>query len=247
MKELIKIGISPNGNKVVSARELYDFLGVKSNFATWCKRMFEYGFEDAKDYSLINSKNGINSNSGRPEIDYALTLDTAKEIAMLQRSDKGKQARQYFIECEKRLIEKHKILPGNFKEALIALLESETEKERLLEQAQMQDKVIAKQAPKVIYHDQVLQSESLIPVGIIAKELGMSATALNKKLYELKVQYILNDSWVLYSKYQNQGLTGTKTTSYRDSNGYDRTCIHTYWSEKGRQFIHEMMNSKLNR
>lgn len=61
--------------------------------------MFEYGFDESKDFSPFLTE----STGGRPQTDYALTLDTAKEIAMLQRSDKGKQARQYFIECEKQL------------------------------------------------------------------------------------------------------------------------------------------------
>lgn len=96
MQELIKVATNAESNQVVSAKELHEFLEVKSNFPTWCKRMFGYGFEENKDYILINSKNGINLNGGRPEIDYALTLDTSKEIAMLQRSEKGKQARDGF-------------------------------------------------------------------------------------------------------------------------------------------------------
>jgi phage anti-repressor protein len=88
-----------NGNNVVSARELYSFLQVKTDFSDWCKRMFEYGFTEDKDFTPILGK----SLGGRPSIDYALTLDTAKEIAMIQRTEKGKQARQYFIECEKQL------------------------------------------------------------------------------------------------------------------------------------------------
>lgn len=97
MTELIKVNTNEQGSKVVSARELYDFLEVKTDFSKWCSRMFEYGFEENKDYSLVK----IGERSAHNKIDYALTLDTSKEIAMIQRSKKGKQARQYFIECEK--------------------------------------------------------------------------------------------------------------------------------------------------
>lgn len=97
MQELIRIDRNEQGSEVVSARELYDFLEVKARFTDWCNRMFEYGFESQKDFFTILRE----SNGGRPSTDYALTLDTAKEIAMLQRSEKGKQARQYFIECER--------------------------------------------------------------------------------------------------------------------------------------------------
>lgn len=99
MQELIKVNTTAQGSQVVSARDLYGFLEVKTEFSKWCSRMFEYGFDESKDFSPFLTE----STGGRPQTDYALTLDTAKEIAMLQRSDKGKQARQYFIECEKQL------------------------------------------------------------------------------------------------------------------------------------------------
>lgn len=99
--ELIKIE-NENGKQAVSARELYNFLEVKTDFTNWCKRMFEYGFLDGQDYSLVK----IGERNAHNKLDYALTLDTAKEISMLQRSVKGKQARQYFIECEKKLTNK---------------------------------------------------------------------------------------------------------------------------------------------
>lgn len=97
MKEIIKIK-EEGGEQVVSARELYSFLEVLSDFTTWCKRMFKYGFEKNEDFILL--KNGEKVSKSNP-IDYALTLDTAKEISMLQRNEKGKIARKYFIEVEK--------------------------------------------------------------------------------------------------------------------------------------------------
>ncbi len=94
-----------DGRQVVSARELYSFLEVKTDFSDWCKRMFDYGFTENQDYTKVFPKNEENPKGGRPSVDYALTLDCAKQIAMLQRNDKGRQARQYFIECEKNLLE----------------------------------------------------------------------------------------------------------------------------------------------
>lgn len=104
MESLIHITKTPNGEQAVSARELYQFLEIQTEFAKWTVRMFEYGFSDNLDYTKVIVKNDDNSKGGKSTlIDYALTLDTAKEIAMLQRSEKGKQARQYFIDCEKQL------------------------------------------------------------------------------------------------------------------------------------------------
>lgn len=92
MKQEVIINIiEKDGRRIVSARELHTFLEVRTDFTNWCKRMFEYGFIEGQDFTPILEK----STGGRPSTDYGLTLDCAKEISMLQRTDKGKQARQY--------------------------------------------------------------------------------------------------------------------------------------------------------
>jgi len=96
MKALIEIK-EKNGHQIVSARELYNFLEVDTPFTMWIRRMFDYGFDEETDFITIL----LESTGGRPSIDYALTMDCAKEISMLQRNDKGKEARKYFIEVEK--------------------------------------------------------------------------------------------------------------------------------------------------
>ncbi|UXI85210.1 ORF6C domain-containing protein [Ligilactobacillus salivarius] len=105
MNELIKITKDYNGNSVVSGRDLHDFLEVKTAYKDWFPRMCEYGFTDGKDFSSILSE----STGGRPRVDHAMTLDMAKEISMIQRTEKGKQARQYFIDVEKAYKEKYKL------------------------------------------------------------------------------------------------------------------------------------------
>ncbi len=116
---LIRVEQNEQGVQLVSARELYAFLGVKTDFSEWCKRMFEYGFVENQDFTPILGK----STGGRPSVDYALTLDTAKEIAMMQRTPKGREAIQYFIECEKELRQiqqnpKHQLLSSEIKQIL---------------------------------------------------------------------------------------------------------------------------------
>ena len=101
--------------------------------------------------------------------------------------------------------------------------------------------VMNEQARKAVYHDAVLQSRTLIPANVIAKELGMSAMALNKLLHEKKIIYKSDDHWVLYSGYQGKAYTGTKTALYIDSAGKYQSNIHTYWTEKGREFIHAVV------
>jgi phage anti-repressor protein len=88
------------GLKVVSARELFEFLEVKERFSRFMERNLEYGFQENVDYTLYQM---VHPSNLQEVNDYALTLDCAKEISMIQRSEKGRQARQYFIECEKQL------------------------------------------------------------------------------------------------------------------------------------------------
>lgn len=99
VEELIPIS-QKNGRNVVSARDLYAFLECSERFQSWFDRQVKYGFEENVDYVGCEFFNTL---ANQELTDYAITLDMAKEISMIQRSDKGKQARRYFIECEKRL------------------------------------------------------------------------------------------------------------------------------------------------
>ena len=112
------------------------------------------------------------------------------------------------------------------------------------EQLLLSNEIIEVSKPKVEYYDTVLQSNRLISTTTttIAKELGMSADALNKKLHNLEVQYKSDKMWVLYSKYQDCGYTQTKTFPFKDSQGIEQTNIQTYWTEKGRNFIHSLLS-----
>lgn len=124
-------------------------------------------------------------------------------------------------------------------------IEAEKQIELKNEQLLLQENTIHQQAPKVEYTDKVLQSESLINTNVIAKELGMSAVSLNKILHEKGIQYKSGGVWVLYEKYQNKGYTKTKTHTYTDVQGNQQTAIHTYFTESGRQFIHQLFNRNL--
>lgn len=100
MNELITIKES-NGKKAVSARDLHFALEVQTKFPDWVSRMLDYGFIEGEDFISILGE----STGGRPSVDYVLSIDCAKEISMLQRTEKGKEMRKYFIECERKLQE----------------------------------------------------------------------------------------------------------------------------------------------
>ena len=104
MKELIKI-TEKEGQQLVSARELHEFLGSNERFSKWFLRMVEYGFEKDIDFTSVQKSTVVNNGAKRELEDFAITINMAKEISMLQRTEKGRQARKYFIECEKKLRE----------------------------------------------------------------------------------------------------------------------------------------------
>jgi phage anti-repressor protein len=102
MNQLITI-TENNGNKAVSARELHQFLEVGKDFSNWIKsRIAEYGFVENEDFSLLANFGEQNQRGGHNRKEYALSLDMAKELAMVEKNDKGKQARRYFIAVEKQ-------------------------------------------------------------------------------------------------------------------------------------------------
>lgn len=119
----------------------------------------------------------------------------------------------------------------------------QSEHKRLLNLKMQQDKIIEEQAPKAAYTDMVLLSESTYTTTQIAKDLGMGAPTLNKKLYDLGVQYNQSGQWVLYSRFQSKGYTKTRTYTYECSDGTIRTTMLTVWTEKGRAFIYYLIKN----
>jgi anti-repressor protein len=223
--ELIKI-TDHNGDQAVSARELHSFLEVTERFGNWCERMFQYGFVEGVDYTPLTFLHPQN----KQELgDYILTLDTAKEISMLQRTDKGKQARQYFIQCEKA-VQMIRAKSLTTKELAQMVIDAENAREEA-------EKRLAIQQPKVDYVKAVLQSNSFRTVNEIATDLGMTANKLNATLHAHQIQYKQGGVWMLYAKYRSCGYAFSRTDL---KNGHTYTQL--VWTEKGRAFIHAILN-----
>ena len=119
---LVNRPVAGQAQQTVNARELHAFLESKQEFSNWIKnRIEDYGFLDGVDF-LTN----LSKTQGRPRIDYFLSLDMAKELSMVERNEKGKRARQYFIDCEKRLSGSLKIDFNDPLQAAKAFIEAET-------------------------------------------------------------------------------------------------------------------------
>lgn len=127
--ELIKI-IEREGRQLVSGRELHEFLEIGTKYKDWFRRMVEYGFEEEIDFIRVAQKRPTNNlkNPVTTVIDHAISIDMAKEISMIQRTEKGKIARQYFINCEKKLKEVKKLTPMELMELQFKALKEQEEK-----------------------------------------------------------------------------------------------------------------------
>lgn len=229
MNELIRIN---NDNKV-SGRELHEFLEVGTDYRHWIDRMLEYGFTQGADFNMV--KNDRVQAEGNRKVkrmvdDVVMTIDMAKEICMLQRTDRGKQARQYFIQVENDWNSPDKIM------ARALVMSQKLLDTTRLELAQTKQ-IVNELQPKASYYDLILQSKSVMSVSKIAKDFGKSAVWLNKKLEEKKVQYSQGGVWLLYQKYAEKGYTQSTTHAIND----ERSKLLTKWTQKGRLFIYELL------
>lgn len=239
MDELIKVNYDTE-HPTVSARDLHDGLEIKTAFKDWFPRMVEYGFIEGKDFCSKMSE----STGGRPAKDFNITVDMAKQICMIQRSEKGKQYRQYFIDLEKAWNTPEQIMARALK---FASQQIDSLKERckfLGGQVADQQKVIEELQPKANYVDTILKSKSLVTTTQISKDYGMSAKAFNKKLNELGIQYKVNGQWVLYSKYQGCGYVHSKTIDITRADGRPDVVMQTEWTQKGRLFLYELLKNE---
>lgn len=145
-----------------------------------------------------------------------------------------------FNEMEEQLKSKTPALMTR-KELLQMALEQEEENEQLRLEKEMARQQINELKPKASYYDKILQNKSLVAIGQIAKDYGMSAQALNKLLYDLKVQYKQSGQWLLYSKYQSLRLTHSDTTEIEHKDGSVSVRMHTKWTQNGRLFLYELL------
>lgn len=167
MEEIIKI-TEHNGKRAVNARELHQFLESKYQFANWIQeRITKYGFVENQDYEVFK-ENLKNSNGGRPQIEYALSVDMAKELSMVENNEKGRLARKYFIECEKIA-----------REVAVASYQIEDpikRAERWIEEQKEKKALEAKNQemqPKAQYFDELVERSLLTGFRDTAKELGL--------------------------------------------------------------------------
>ena len=238
MNELIKVNFDDEQSPTVSGRDLYEALGIGAQYTNWIERMCEYGFIEGRDFLTILLKT---PDGGRPSYDHAMTIAMAKEICMIQRTDIGKKYRAYFLELERRWNNPEAVMERALAFAKRRLAEVMDMNDQLTETNAVQAQQIAELSPKASYYDVCLACKDLLPISQISKDYGWSAIEMNRWLADQGVQFRQGSIWLLYQKYAEQGYTQTKTHVHPGNDGEPHTTVHTYWTQKGRLFIYDLM------
>lgn len=239
-EQLIPLHNSESGDITLSGRELHEFLEVKTEYKDWMPRMIEYGFMENIDFKVLkNERVQIEGNREvkRKITDHEIKLDMAKEIAMIQRNEKGKMARQYFIKVEKawnspEMIMKRALEIAN-KQVENLKIENEKKEQKLIEQQ-----------PKVIFADAVATSKSSILVGELAKILKQNGINIGGvRLFE----WLRNNGYLIRrkgtdwnmptQKSMDLGLFEIKESTHLDSNGVNITTKTPKVTGKGQQYF----------
>ena len=167
MNQLISITTNENDEQLVSGRELHKFLGVKTRYSIWFDRMSEYGFTEDIDYTAVVQKRTTAQGNQTEYIDHAMKLDMAKDVSMIQRNEKGKQARQYFLEVEKAWNNPDMIIKRamDLQARKIALLETKVDELKL----------------KALFAEAVESSKGSILVRDLAKILKQNNVEIGEK------------------------------------------------------------------
>lgn len=235
MNEVITVTLNDKHEPVVSGRQLHEALGVNSRYTTWFDRMKEYGFTEGQDFLPNLGK----STGGRQATDHIIKLDMAKEIAMIQRTERGKQVRQYFIQVEKDFNSPEKIMAR-------ALLMADQKVHKLEAQ-------IEADRPKVLFADAVSASHTSILVGELAKLLkqngvDIGATRLFKWLrsHGYLIKRNGRDWNMPTQKSVELGLIRVKETSITHSDGHITVSKTPLVTGKGQQyFINKFLDQHL--
>ncbi len=250
MNELIKVTETEQGSQAVSGRELYEFLCVESKYNDWITRMLSYGFEENIDYAAITQKKVTAQGNESVFADHVMKLDMAKEISMLTRNEKGKEARQYFIQCEKNWNSPEMIMGRALKIADQKMLEYREKNKQL-------ETIIEKQTPKVRFADAVSVSKDCILIGSLAKILKQNGIDVGQnRLFEWMRDngYLILKS-VEYkgkTKYNNTptqkamdlGLYEIEESAVLSSSGKSKVYFTTKVTTKGQQyFINKFLNN----
>ena len=222
-----------DGVQAVMGRDLHKFLEVGTPYDKWMPRMIEYGFSAGQDFSTKMSE----STGGRPRQDHIISLDMAKEISMIQRTDKGKQARQYFIECERRAKQPVKQLPQDYASALRELASTVEQAQLEKARADQAEAKVTELEPKAESYSNFLEVDGAYSWNEAARIIGVGR---NRMLKALREQKVLMDKGemknVPYQDYMKH-FEVKATTFFNQFTGTEHTNRTVYVKPSGLEFL----------
>ena len=187
-----------------------------------------------QDMTIINE-------SGLYSLVLSSKLPKAKEFKRWVTSDVLPTIRRHGTYMTGDVLEQALLNPDYLVKLAQQLKTERDERRRLEDTVAVQNQQLSECRPKASYYDVVLNCKDLISVTTIAKDYGWSAKRLNQFLHDQKVQFKQGANWILYQKYAEMGLTNTKTQTYNGADGEVHSKVHTYWTQKGRLFIYDLM------
>lgn len=232
MEELMKVQVK-NDRQLVSARDLHKSLGLKGRFSRWFKTNSEL-FTENEDFYKCTSSTVVNNGAVRELDDYLLTIEMAKQLAMMARTEKSKLYREYFLDLERKWNSPEMVMHRALEFSNARIEQLKLENKNLNIQLEESNK-------KASYLDLILGDPTPILITQIANDYGYSAVAFNRLLKKLKVQRRVNGQWILYRAFMGKGYTSTKSKTYEDHHGKLRAKIYTVWTQKGRRFIYDIL------
>lgn len=222
MNELLKINTTDSERITVSARDLYEFLEATERFNSWFDRMKQYGLTEGEDFNPLKSlrvQTEGNREVQREVDDYQLTIGTAKQIAMLQRNEKGTQARKYFIQVENAWNSPERVM------ARALTIANKTIETLKIENSELK--------PKADYFDNLVERNLLTNFRDTAKELGLRQTDLINNLIE--DGYVYRDQKSKLKPYAKYGKTGKGLFELKEFSKNDHSDVQTLITPKGRE------------
>lgn len=243
--ELEVRAVEINGEGWLVGKDVAEVLGYSNSRDALSNHVDD---EDKASVAIYDGRQNRNmtiiNESGLYSLVLSSKLPGAKKFKRWVTSDVLPSIRKHGMYATDELLDNPDLLIAaatKLKEERAARLEAEKKVENLTLINAQQNQRIGELQPKATYYDLILQNNSLLAISAIAKDYGMSGTSLNKKLHELGVQYKLGEQWLLYAKYHDKGYTFSKTQNYSRTDGSQGSKLHTYWTQKGRLFIYDLL------
>ena len=239
MNELIRLH-TQEGIPLVSGRDIHSFLEISKDFSSWVKEQIIRGmFEKGNDFHIIPEE--VLTGVGKRCVDgYFFSLSASKEIAMMSMAKKGRVARRYFIECERKLKEVYQI-PQTFSQALMLAAKQAEQIEMQQKLIKEKEDVLEHQAPKVAFYDQIIEVKDEITMQKVAGVLNVKGLGRNKLFEFLRHLQVLNSKNIPYRNFIDVGYFRTVENKVSLKEGRSKIVIVSLVTQKGLAYIRKLV------